>query len=241
MDTGTWFFRIASAILLCISLFRANGIFYNFPIVFGTLVGQGISIPRRGPFRCVFGIWILIAIVITNGYSGVLTSLMSKSIIPQFPESLEELANQIGPYQIFSFSAQPNIDEIMGTIYLEMPVPYKGTSCKHCLKIQSSTAYLLNPVLTTGRLMHFYKADSTNTPIGTSAGNLMISPNFALIESSVNWRPIQRYLKIMFPKKLLVMAGPANPFIQAYQTYSSALIPLQNCSSQYIAASSSLE
>src|SRR5690348_13752937 len=59
----------------------------------GTLLNQEITFPSKINVerRLVFGLWTLCAIVISNGYSGILSSLMTKSVLPPYPTTLKEL------------------------------------------------------------------------------------------------------------------------------------------------------
>lgn len=149
--------------------FPAWRIYFKLSFDFGNFTCQCISVPTKIKLsiKFVLGIWVLMTIVVTNGYSGVLASLMSKTIIPPFPESLEELTNSSLP--LLSFSGTPLVNESSGFAYLKPP-DYSYATCGHCLKIIIRFLILFDPVNLFSRLLKFAAALSGNNDIETSSG-----------------------------------------------------------------------
>ena len=100
MDQFTWLFSIFSLFAISLTLYYFNiivneqNVFHVLISIFGTLINQGMSLPKITlPLLLTYGVWSLVTIVITNGYAGLLLSLLSKPTIPYVPNELAGILN----------------------------------------------------------------------------------------------------------------------------------------------------
>ena len=76
----------------------------NFLSVFSVLLGQGMELSSRlkPALRALVTVWILITIVISNGHSGIVTTVMTKEIVPPHPTTAEQILEDAMPLFILS-------------------------------------------------------------------------------------------------------------------------------------------
>ncbi|CAG7730988.1 unnamed protein product [Allacma fusca] len=101
MDLSTWLSAVVSALcaIFVLKLVRGRKLprISSAQIILATLLEQG-QIPKRGTLKLlgfkavvVLAIWITTAIVITNGYKGLLFSSLTGTTLPHLPSNMEEL------------------------------------------------------------------------------------------------------------------------------------------------------
>lgn len=219
MDLLTWVFSICCLFGTYIFIFGVKDIGWNLPLLFSTMIDQGISLPKTTAWRtnCVFGIWMLMVIVITNGYSSVLSSLMTKSGLPEYPRSIQELANS--SFKLASFSWSIKANSTRSYLVPTLTLSYYSEACKHCSDILNSIVYIpITPSYNEG-VRRFGKSVLADGKVETHLGNVSWPPNFALIESTISLqRSLQTFLKEMLSsKKEFVMTGNADGFVRIGQ------------------------
>jgi len=156
-DTQTWIFLIISTMLLGFYVFSSFKHTQNSSLVlyvFSILVEQGQDVAGE---RTNFGsnmlavliIWLLITIVISNGYKGVLFTLLTMSKIPWTPTSVQELVESkiflttvtgIGNPQGGAYSLA--IDELTHIIQEEEAVGLDTNRTNMLLKLRDSVQFI---------------------------------------------------------------------------------------------------
>lgn len=228
MDSLTWLFTLISLALLNFSLFTfgTRCLFWWGPALInlvpflGTVLSQGVSLPRKinSQGRFVFALWILVAIVIANGYSGILSSLMTKPINPPYPGNMAELVD----WPTYTIGSISDVVNDVGVASPLVPSIFPNSSvCKVCPQIFPRIAYIhhyLDGSLWTLR-NHIFKG----RPIISNLGHTSFSSNFALIEEGDN-APyyFELYRALLEDEKVTIDGGEIPELVSFYHSFVDA-------------------
>lgn len=190
MDLPTWIFSLTTLVLINFILYSTRckttaewlALPIDYVILIGTLLNQGVSVPGKigNKRKLIFGLWILGAIVIGNGYSGLIVSLMMKSIPPEYPMSFGELVN-FTEYTIVT----------TGVTKLQIP-NFEIVDVPTILNSSGWRPKKYDNILSRIHFVHYDVIELKEQPFGTdvvngnpiesASGPVKISSHFALVE-----------------------------------------------------------
>ena len=149
----------------------------------------------------------------------IMSALMAKQIIPQVPQSLEELARS--SFNVFSVSRVSSSSMSPTPVYepnIPSWKPGGNNTCRHCADLLNSIRYVNyqnENVTVLENVLAFNQAVRNGTLLQTSQseGGQFVPLNFALFEGiQFDW--IKAYLLDVLPDaKLVAMTGVGNPFV----------------------------
>ena len=238
MDQLTWLMCMISITAISLSLYYFNiivyeqNVFYVLIEIFGTLINQGMRLPNiTFPLLLTFGIWSLVTIVITNGYAGLLLSLLTKLKIPYVPQDITGLLNSPHNFNFATFESYVGktdnafiVEQKVDSLFLESVRNYnhysfeRGRNCSVCDQLVKKITYLkpfpnsfsIENII--GSLLVIKNPDQY-AYLPFPYHNKSISVNFVFIDQRSMIKYTEETLRLVFKKqKVVATVGQALPF-----------------------------
>ena len=242
MDEYTWLMSMISMFGIASSLYYFRIILHEKYLVgvlisiFGTLINQGMKLPQiKFSLLVTFGIWSLVTIVITNGYAGLLLSLLTKPTIPEVPNDLAGLFSSPLQFTMASFAHAVALSAKNNTRLRKSETPFllsvtgyrdalleSGRGCFICDKIIDSMKSLSGDVVRD--LIEIRNDGRISKQIGKPSFK-----NFVLVTEKIYEQLVIESVRIAFQKqKVVVKTRPTQPFssiilCKAYRSYASRM------------------
>jgi hypothetical protein len=190
----------------------------------GTLLGQALSLHAKASLRLflIFGPWTLATVVITNGYAGLLYSLLDRPNSPFIPETVQEIM-EMGQssgikFEFATFSHFKTDSKGAGTSSLKGDVEiYRQklrVPCPFCDKLDQKVHFMIQARYNTEAIARSIHSIIRISPLTTDLVNdTIFSKNVVLIESAVALRNVIGGLKFdRTNRKEIARRGRVEPF-----------------------------
>ena len=213
-----------------------QNVFHVLLLIFGTLINQGMNLPKiTFPLLLTFGVWSLVTVVITNGYAGLLPSLLCKSTIPFVPKDIAGLLSSPLNFDFGSYR-QLQLGELVDSSFLLSGTNYnyitigRGGNCSVCNQILNKVTFL-KPLPKTPDTENVIRTFVAIKNLGQYADRVYNESfkNFVLIEEESFIPFMKEALRLVFNKqKIVVTVGQASPFSvttfsPTFQSYASKM------------------